>query len=88
MRVPLDPPYTKDDLSQLDALHDALGLGKVWMKSDKRYEIFVGIHHTHDIVDCDRERVCVDCWGCMCHSVDILKQPCTGHHDLTRKKEA
>lgn len=38
-RVPFDPPYTADDLDQLDALHEAAGVGTEWRTSDRRAEI-------------------------------------------------
>lgn len=36
MRVPFDPPYTQEDLEQLDALHESVGLGEEWLKSEQR----------------------------------------------------
>lgn len=47
MRIPFDPPYTKDDLPQLDKIFDAIGLGDFWMYSDARKDIAGGkVRHT------------------------------------------
>lgn len=86
VRIPFDPPYTKEDLPQLDILHDLVGLGEEWMKSDTRYELFVGVHHSHNMLDAPMGRECSNCWGCMCHSKDILKEPCKGL-ELSRDKD-
>lgn len=86
MRFPLDPPYTSDDIPQLDALHDAIGLGDIWRTSQKRYELFLGVHHSHDMIETPSGSDCGNCWGCTCHSVHILKEPCKGL-DLTREKD-
>jgi hypothetical protein len=39
MRIPFEPPYTKDDLVQLDQLHDEIGIGEQWRVSARRHEI-------------------------------------------------
>lgn len=38
-RTPFDPPYTSEDLPQLDALHQVAGLGYLWLTSKRRAEI-------------------------------------------------
>lgn len=38
-RTPFEPPYTAEDLGQLDALHDAVGLGEDWRASERRGEV-------------------------------------------------
>lgn len=38
-RTPFDPPYTAEDLPQLDTLHDAAGIGEPWRDSERRAEI-------------------------------------------------
>lgn len=42
MRIPFDPPYTKEDLPQLDSLHAAVGLYDLWINSDARKELAGG----------------------------------------------
>ena len=39
IRLPFDPPYYRDDLPQLDALHNHIGLGPEWLASDARAAI-------------------------------------------------
>lgn len=39
MRTPFNPPYTADDIPQLDALHIITGLGKEWLESGTRERI-------------------------------------------------
>lgn len=38
-RIPFDPPYTVADLPQLDALHEAIGLGDDWKASERRLSL-------------------------------------------------
>jgi hypothetical protein len=38
-RIPFDPPYSKEDLPRLDALHEYIGLGDLWRHSEARLEI-------------------------------------------------
>jgi hypothetical protein len=35
-RLPFSPPYTAEDLPQLDVLHDLVGLGAEWRASSAR----------------------------------------------------
>jgi hypothetical protein len=44
-RDPFTPPYTQLDLYQLDILHDYIGLGPEWRRSDRRREIAAGFPH-------------------------------------------
>lgn len=39
IRQPFDPPYTRDDLPQLDTLHAAIGLGDEWLASEARANV-------------------------------------------------
>lgn len=39
MRMPFNPPYTKEDLPQLDELHEEIGIGEQWLLSARRHEI-------------------------------------------------
>lgn len=38
-REPFDPPYTSEDVPQLDKLHYAVGIGEEWLNSEKREEL-------------------------------------------------
>jgi hypothetical protein len=38
-RDPFDPPYTKEDVPELDRRHKVIGLGEEWLSSDRRQEI-------------------------------------------------
>jgi hypothetical protein len=38
-RVPFDPPYTRNDVPELDRRHKAIGLGEEWLTSDRRQEL-------------------------------------------------
>jgi len=38
-RDPFDPPYTKEDVPELDRRHKAIGLGDEWLCSDRRQEL-------------------------------------------------
>lgn len=78
-RMPFDPPYTVDDIPQLDELHKAVGLGSEWIASDRRAEML-----GHSMVESPVGRECSICWACVCHSTDFLNKPCEG---LKLKKE-
>jgi hypothetical protein len=41
-RLPFDPPYTKEDLPQLDRLHRSVGLDQEWLTSTVRQAILEG----------------------------------------------
>lgn len=39
MRMPFEPPYLKEDLQQLDILHDQIGLSVEWLQSEQRHQL-------------------------------------------------
>jgi hypothetical protein len=42
VRWPFTPPYTADDLPELDRLHRIIGLGSEWLASERRAELAEG----------------------------------------------
>lgn len=46
----------------------------------------IDIHESHDLVeDPPNGYSCSNCWGCPCHSIDLLKTPCTEQLTVTPK---
>lgn len=74
-RIPLEPPFTADDIPQLDALHEALGFdfGQLWLESDQRAKLL-----GHKMIDSLVGHECSICWACVCHGKEILQKPCPG----------
>lgn len=72
-RIPLEPPFTADDIPQLDALHEEIEFGYDWLDSDQRANIL-----GHNMVISPLGRECDICWACVCHGKEILQKPCPG----------
>lgn len=72
-RIPLDPPFTADDIPQLDEVHQAIDLGEEWLDSVQRANML-----GHNMKESPVGRECDICWACTCHSKDYLQKPCQG----------